>query len=99
MKNYQFEVLDEEINKNKAEAILRDRKEEYTAKKEQKKYKLRRWVKVTLWTLFVAYISIALYQVITIKTYHTTPVGTYTCQGKLIKVCSGSEEVADYLGV
>lgn len=32
------------------------------------------------------------------KTYET-PVGTYTCSGGLIKVCGGSEEVADYLGV
>lgn len=30
---------------------------------------------------------------------YTTPVGDYTCKGGLIKVCSGSKEVADYLGV
>jgi len=30
---------------------------------------------------------------------HETPVGEYTCKGGLIKVCTGSKEVADYLGV
>lgn len=30
---------------------------------------------------------------------HETPVGNYTCQGGLFKVCTGSQEVADYLGV
>ncbi len=28
-----------------------------------------------------------------------TPVGNYTCSGGFIKVCSGSQEVANYLGV
>lgn len=32
------------------------------------------------------------------KTYET-PAGSYTCTGGLIKACSGSKEVADYLGV
>lgn len=32
------------------------------------------------------------------KTY-TTPVGEYTCIGGVFKVCNGSNEVADYLGV
>lgn len=32
------------------------------------------------------------------KTYDT-PAGSYTCSGGLIKVCTGSREVADYLGV
>ena len=30
---------------------------------------------------------------------YSTPAGEYTCKGELIKVCSGSKEVADYLGV
>jgi hypothetical protein len=29
----------------------------------------------------------------------TTPVGDYECKGTLLKVCSGSQAVADYLGV
>ena len=99
MKNYQFEVLDEEINRNKAEAILRDTKQKYITDKKVKKYKLRKWVYITLWTGFVAFITLSIYQIYTIKTIHTTPVGTYTCHGKLIQVCNGSKEVADYLGV
>lgn len=99
MKNYQFEVLDKEINQNKEAAILRDKKLQYTEVKKAKKYKLRKWVYITLWTLFVGFIAISIYQLLTIKTYHTTPAGTYQCIGKYIKVCSGSKEVADYLGV
>lgn len=30
---------------------------------------------------------------------YTTPVGSYTCRGGAIKVCSGDAEVAEYLGV
>ena len=99
MKNYQFEVLDNEINANKEAAILRDKKHEYITTKKVKRYKLRRWVYITLWTIFIGFIAIAIYQLITIKTYHTTPVGTYQCNGKLIKICGGSKKVADYLGV
>ena len=99
MKNYQFEVLIDDINNNKKAAILRDAETKVVETKKEKKYKLKKWVKVALWTLFVAYISIAIYQFFTITTYHTTPVGTYTCKGSLIKVCGGSNEVADYLGV
>lgn len=28
-----------------------------------------------------------------------TPVGAYTCKGHIIKACSGSSRVANYLGV
>lgn len=28
-----------------------------------------------------------------------TPVGNYECKGHILKVCSGSNEVANYLGV
>lgn len=30
---------------------------------------------------------------------YETPVGNYTCKGGFIKTCSGSKEVADYLGI
>ena len=95
MKKYDFEVLDDEINNNKLQAQKRTIQE----RKTQKKYRLRNWVKIVLWTIFVAFITISIYQVFTIKTIHTTPVGSYTCHGKLIQVCGGSREVADYLGV
>lgn len=32
-------------------------------------------------------------------TIEETPVGSYQCTGGLFKVCSGSSEVANYLGV
>ena len=99
MKGYDFEVLDDELNKNKEDAIKRDQVVNQLNVIKHKKYKLRKWVKVCLWTLFVAFISISIYQMFTIKTIHTTPVGTYQCNGGLIKVCGGSKEVADYLGV
>ena len=28
-----------------------------------------------------------------------TPAGDYTCSGGVLKICTGSEEVADYLGI
>ena len=95
MKGYDFEVLVDEINNNKLEAQKRGIVEQ----KKQKQYKLRTWVKVALWTIFVAFISIAIYQLFTISKHYITPVGSYQCRGGLIKVCSGNDEVADYLGV
>ena len=97
MKGYNFEVLVDEINTNKERAIQRDRA--IKEKQRVKRYKLKRWVKIMLWTLFVAFIAVALYQIKTIKTVKSTPVGSYTCHGSLIQICSGSKEVADYLGV
>ena len=95
MRGYDFEVLDEEINENKRQALMK----ENTIKERVKRYKLKRWVKVVIWTLFVVFITLAIYQLFTKKTIHTTPVGTYECHGGIIQVCSGSKEVADYLGV
>ena len=95
MKGYDFEVLVDEINNNKEKAQIRVIQEQ----KKQKRYRLRTWVKLVLWTIFVAFITISIYQMFTITTIHTTPVGSYTCKGKLIQVCGGSKEVADYLGV
>ena len=63
-----------------------------------KKYRLKRWVKVTLYSLCFLFIVVSVIQFFTIKTVHTTPYGSYTCIGKFIKVCGGSRQVADYLG-
>ncbi len=95
MKGYNFEVLVDELNENKRQAQRRTIKE----KKMQKRYKLRTWVKVVLWTIFVVFATISIYQVFTIKTIHNTPVGSYTCHGEIIQICGGNKEVADYLGV
>lgn len=64
-----------------------------------KRYRLKLWVKVAIWVLFVGFLTISLVQLGTKVTIHTTPVGTYECHGGIIKVCNGSKEVADYLGV
>lgn len=63
-----------------------------------KKYRLKRWVKVTLYSMFFVFMVVSVIQFFTIKTIHTTPYGSYTCIGKFIKVCGGSRQVADYLG-
>ena len=99
MKSYNFEVLVDDINDNKERAIQRDRENSIKEKQRVKRYKLRRWVKIMLWTLFVAFTTLSLYQLATVKKIKSTPVGNYTCHGKLVQICSGSKEVADYLGV
>ena len=99
MKGYDFEVLVDELNDNKKKAIERDKQEQIKSNKKVKKYRLKKWIIVVLFTLFVAFMLIAIYQIKTIKTTYSTPVGSYTCYGKLIQVCSGSKEVANYLGV
>lgn len=99
MKDCQFEVLVDELNKHKQEAIQRDKQVRVVEIKKQKKYRLKKWVWIVLWTLLVAFLAVAIYQVFTITKIYTTPVGSYSCKGSLIKVCSGSKEVADYLGV
>ena len=99
MKSYNFEVLVDDINDNKERAIQRDRENSIKEKQRVKRYKLRRWVKIMLWTLFVAFTTLSLYQLATVKNIKSTPVGNYTCHGKLVQICSGSKEVVDYLGV
>lgn len=60
-----------------------------------KKRKVKMWVKVILIILAV----ISVYQLFTIKVDKTTPVGSYSCKGGIIKVCTGSKRVANYLGI
>ena len=64
-----------------------------------KKYRLRKWVKVAIVIILYSLLAISIYQLFTKETTKTTPVGSYTCKGGIIKICSGSNEVADYLGV
>lgn len=96
MKDYNFETLDEELNANKEKAMIENNKKEV---KKQKKLRLRKWVWLVLYTLLIVFLSITIYQLFNFTTIHTTPVGTYTCHGKLVQVCNGSKEVKDYLGV
>lgn len=68
-----------------------------------KKYRLKPQVKKMLNSclllLLIFLTGITIYQLFTIKTIKTTPVGVYECHGGIVKVCSGSNDVADYLGV
>lgn len=63
------------------------------------KRKLRPWVKYTLFMILGAIVGIAIYQFFTLETTKTTPAGTYTCRGGIIKTCYGDKSVTDYLGV
>lgn len=64
-----------------------------------KRRRLKRWVKNLLWVILGAIISITINQLFIVEIVHETPVGNYTCRGGIIKICTGSNEVADYLGV
>lgn len=60
--------------------------------------------KLNLRKVFVTLLlsGLAIYSIVTIFTVQTvksTPVGDYTCNGTIIKLCAGSDAVADYLGV
>jgi len=92
MKDFEMIISSEDLEKNRQRVLAQD-------KAKKKKLHLKRWVKNTLWVILGALIGITIYQLFTIKTTKETPVGTYTCQGGIIKVCTGSQEVADYLGV
>lgn len=92
--DYDFDLLvsSEDLKKNREKCL----KQDLTKKK---KYRLKRWVKNLLWIILGAVIGITIYQLFTVETVHETPAGNYTCRGGIIKVCTGSNEVADYLGV
>lgn len=57
---------------------------------------------ILLVVLFIMLLGvIKLFEIVFIgdEVVKSTPVGDYTCTGGLLKVCSGSKEVYDYLGV
>lgn len=60
-----------------------------------KKRKIRTWVKVGL----IILVGVSVYQLFTVRTVKNTPRGSYTCKGGIIKVCTGSKRVANYLGI
>lgn len=63
------------------------------------KRRLRPWVKYILVAIISAIVAITIYQLFTLETTKNTPAGNYTCKGGIIKICTCSKEVADYLGV
>ena len=92
--NYDFDLIvsSEDLKKNREKCL----KQDLTKKK---KYRLKRWVKNLLWIILGAIIGITIYQLFTIETVHETTVGNYTCRGSIIEICSGSNEVTNYLEV
>lgn len=62
------------------------------------KPQVKRFFKTSLLILFVSLTIISIYQLITVKKVKKTPVGSYECRGGIIKLCSGSNEVKNYLG-
>lgn len=60
-----------------------------------KRRRIKTWVKV----LVVVLLTISIYQLFTLKEENNTPAGTYNCRGGILKVCTGSNEVATYLGI
>ncbi len=65
----------------------------------RRKKVLKKWIKNTLWFLLGLLVGIFITQLFLIENNYETPVGSYTCRGGIIKICTGSQEVADYLGV
>ena len=63
------------------------------------KRRLKPWVKKTIAFLLGILVGIILYQLVTLEQNYTTPVGDYYCRGGILKVCAGSQKVANYLGV
>lgn len=63
------------------------------------KKRLKPWVKKTIAFLLGILVGIILYQLVTLEKSYTTPVGDYYCRGGILKVCVGSQKVANYLGV
>lgn len=92
--DYDFDLIvsSEDLKRNREKNLN-------SAKKVVKKRKLKRWVKNVLWMILGAFIAITIYQLFTLETVKETPVGSYTCRGGIFQICTGSNEVADYLGV
>lgn len=79
---------------------LKMRNRELTRIKKRKEViKRRKMIYTFVTTLVFGFLAISTIQIFTSKPVTTkTPVGEYTCQGGLIKSCSGSKAVMDYLG-
>lgn len=70
-------------------------------KKFFKSLEVYEWIEliVIIFIILAALVLIGKFLFVGKEVIHHTPVGNYTCRGGLIKVCTGSKEVADYLGV
>ena len=64
----------------------------------KRKLRLKRWVKVVLIAIILLISCTAIYHDYKKETINETPMGEYTCRGSIVQICSGSNEVKDYLG-
>ena len=84
--NFDLILTEEELKANQKRVLEKE-------KQTKKVYHLKKWVKVTLLLILGAFIGITIYQLFTIKTTHYTPVGSYTCHGGIIGVCTAENSV------
>lgn len=63
-----------------------------------KKRKLKKWVVWLIRIILLGLLVVITYQLFTKTETYITPVGKYKCKGGIIKVCSGSKLVREYLG-
>lgn len=63
----------------------------------KKKLRLRKWVRVTLFIIICGLFTILFLNSMKKETAYNTPKGSYTCNGTILKVCSGSSEAYDYV--
>jgi len=94
MGKYDFEVLVDEINKNKENAIQRDKA--IIREIRQNKSKVLKYLALAILSFLIIVCVIIVIQ-FKHKTITTTPYGSYECRGRIIKVCSGSDEARKYI--
>lgn len=95
MKNYDFEVLVDEINNNKQLALQKEREEKETRNKN--KITILRYISIATLILIII-IGLIIATQFKHKTIITTPYGNYVCKGKIVRICSGNEKTKEYLG-
>lgn len=50
-------------------------------------------------SIILIILTIVIYQLFTIKTTNNISSGTYECRGKMIQICTGNNNIKNYLGV
>lgn len=94
MDDYDFEVLVEDINKNKQLALEKD--------KERARTRCRNKLTIIKYTSIITLSLLIIIGLIIIiqfehKTIISTPYGGYECRGTIIRICNGSKEVEEYI--
>lgn len=95
---YDFDLIlsDKVLSKNNKESIEKNIISNLNLESKNKRIKLILRI-VKLFLLVV--LTISIYQLFTVKTTNNTSAGKYECKGKLIQICTGNNNVKNYLGV